>query len=510
MPNHLAQVDTGYGAVRGIHRNGLFEFKGIPFAAPPIAERRWLPPAPPLPWSGILDATSFGPAAPQINRPVGIVRMPGSEEIKDQSENCLFLNIWTPGVDNYKRPVMVWIYGGGFTAGSGALSCYHGDVLATRGNVVLVTINHRLGLLGFLNLNEVTHGEIPATGNEGLQDQLAALKWVKENIAAFGGDPANVTVFGESSGAMSIGCLLGMPSARGLFDKAILESGTGKMSRPLAVCVQTAQLFLKAAGIKNNYAKALREITVERLLAIQQDLTLQAPGGVTPAAPVVDGRVLPDVPVELVRSGDGVNVPILIGHNSEELKISFIRQPSMVSMDESTLSDLCRTLVPPAKVSRLIESYRAARREKDQPVSPAELFSAMRTDAMFSMPIIQLLDAVEKNGQQAYNYLFTWKSPAMGGILGALHSLEIGFVFGHLDSEFHGYGPAAEDLSYKIQDAWLAFARNGNPGCARLGDWPAYGQSRRTMELGVRCGIMEAVFDAEKKIWEEIGESGQV
>lgn len=510
MQNNIALVATKYGQVRGIQRNGLYEFKGIPFAAPPIAERRWLPPAPPLSWSGVLDATGFAAAAPQLFQRNGAVRMPGSEEIKEQSENCLFLNIWTPGIDNLKRPVMVWIFGGGFTAGSGALSSYHGDVLARRGDTVVVTINHRLGLLGFLNLHEVTGGEIPASGNEGLLDQLAALKWVKENITAFGGDTANVTVFGESSGAMSIGCLLGMPSARGLFDKAILESGTGKMSRPLAVGVRTAQLFLKAAGVKNNFARALREIPVDRMLSIQQDLTLQSPGGVTPAAPVVDGRVLPGVPVEMVRSGAGVNVPILIGHNAEELKISFIRQPSMVNMDEATLNNLCRTLVPPDKVSRLMESYRSARLNKGQPATPAELFSAMRTDAMFSMPIIQLMQAVEKNGQKAFNYLFTWQSPAMKGILGALHALEIGFVFGHLDPEFNGSGQAAEDLSHKIQDAWLAFARSGNPGCASLGAWPVYGPQKRTMELGARCGMVEGVFDAEQKIWDEIGESSQV
>jgi para-nitrobenzyl esterase len=204
-------VKTLNGKIKGVYRNGLYEFKGIPYAAPPVGARRWLPPTPHASWAGTLDTQVFSPAAPQIARPSGPVQLPGSDIIQNQDEDCLYLNLWTSGLDGASRPVMVWIHGGGFTMDSGSQPLFWGDVLASRGDIVLVSINYRIGILGFINLNEVTRGNIPATGNEGLLDQLAALEWIRDNIAAFGGDPANVTVFGESAGGMSIGCLLAMP-----------------------------------------------------------------------------------------------------------------------------------------------------------------------------------------------------------------------------------------------------------------------------------------------------------
>src|SRR5579863_10236654 len=218
-----ATASTCYGRLEGDEQDGLIVFKGVPFAAAPVGVRRWLPPERQAPWTGVRDARRFGAVAPQ--NPVTNQALAAMKIEQAHSEDCLNLNLWTPGLDGARRPVMVWIHGGGFTIGAGSQEIYNGAVLAKRGDSVIVTINYRLGPLGFLRLNDVTQGRIPSSGNEGLLDQIAALQWVRDNIAEFGGDPDNVTIFGESAGGMSVGAILAMPSARGLFHKAIPQSG---------------------------------------------------------------------------------------------------------------------------------------------------------------------------------------------------------------------------------------------------------------------------------------------
>jgi para-nitrobenzyl esterase len=223
-------VKISGGKIEGGHEDGLFIFRGVPYAAPPLGELRWLPPQPVKPWEGVRQAKTVGAMAPQnplLETGIDALKIEGP-----QDEDCLSLNIFTPGLDNARRPVMVWIHGGAFIIGAGSQSIFMEGTLAKRGDVVFVSINYRLGALGFINLKEATGGKIPATGNEGLLDQVAALEWVHDNIASFGGDPDNVTLFGESAGAMSIGCLMAMPSARGKFQKAILESGAANTVSP--------------------------------------------------------------------------------------------------------------------------------------------------------------------------------------------------------------------------------------------------------------------------------------
>jgi len=221
-------IETTAGKLKGLFEDGLYVFKGIPYAEPPTGKLRWMPPEPRKPWRGVRSALKFGAISvqKQIN--------PGTQfqTIEPFSEDCLFLNVWTPGLDNARRPVLFWIHGGGFQSGAGSLPLYRGSLLAKRGDVVVVTINYRVGVFGFMNWYEITGGKIPASGNEGLLDQMLALKWVQDNIARFGGDPDNVTVFGESAGSMSISCMLSMDQARGLFQKAIMESGGPNVCRP--------------------------------------------------------------------------------------------------------------------------------------------------------------------------------------------------------------------------------------------------------------------------------------
>ena len=241
-----AIVSTRYGRLEGEEQDGLFVFKGVPFAAAPDGVRRWLPPEQPPTWTGVRDARRFGAVAHQ--NPVTNQALAAMKIEQAHSEDCLNLNVWTPGLDGARRPVMVWIHGGGFTIGAGSQEIYNGSVLARRGDVVIVTINYRLGPLGFLRLNDVTNGRIPSSGNEGLLDQIAALQWVRDNIAEFGGDPDNVTIFGESAGGMSVGALLAMPSARGLFHKAIAQSGSCDTVSSVARANRTAETSAVEAG----------------------------------------------------------------------------------------------------------------------------------------------------------------------------------------------------------------------------------------------------------------------
>src|SRR5271166_1230387 len=255
-------VSTGCGKLDGDEQDGLLVFKGVPFAAVPDGPRRWLPPEKPATWTGVRDARRFGAVAPQ--NPVTNQALAAMKIEQAQSEDCLNLNLWTPGLDGARRPVMVWIHGGGFTIGAGSQEIYNGAALAKRGDVVVVTINYRLGPLGFLRLADVTNGRIPSTGNEGLLDQIAALEWVRDNIGEFGGDPGNVTIFGESAGGMSVGTLLAAPPARGLFHKAIPQSGACHTGAPRELSNRNAERIMSRLGAAS--VEAIRALTPEQLL----------------------------------------------------------------------------------------------------------------------------------------------------------------------------------------------------------------------------------------------------
>ncbi len=501
-----ATVETRAGRVEGYQRDGLYIFKGIPYAAPPVEKRRWLPPEPVEPWSGVRQAQSYGTIAPQNVAELDILKEFHVDE--PQNEDCLFLNIWSPGLDDGRRPVLCWIHGGGFTIGSGSQPVYRGRTLSSRGNVVVVTINYRLGLLGFLNLNEATGGRIPATGNEGLLDQVAALEWVRDNIAAFGGDPDNVTIFGESAGGMSVGCLLGLPRARGLFHKAIPQSGAANTAHPLDVAVQVTEQFLDIVGLSAGDVDALRSLTVERLMAVQQDLAVRMMRTSLRTGlalqPVIDGKILPSMPLDAIRAGSARDVSVLVGSNLDEWKLLGMADQNLSRLDEAHLVRRCQRTVPAECVEGLIEAYRRAREKRGAPTTPPELFSAIQTDQVFRIPAIRLAEAQQKNGQPAYNYLFTWRSPLFGGVLGACHALELGFLWGTYEKNFAGTGPKADALAGNIQDAWLAFAGTGNPSCQSLGTWPPYGERRETMILGEECRVEEAPYDEERRAWDSV------
>lgn len=499
-------VATKYGKIQGSFENDLYVFRGIPYAAPPVGELRWHPPEPPQRWDGVRDAKKFGAIAPQTVFPIG----PFPQVPQPQSEDCLFLNIWTPGLDNARRPVMVWIHGGAFTIGSGSDPIYDSGTLPKRGNIVLVTINYRLGMLGFLRLKDVTGGKIPSTGNEGLLDQVAAVKWVKENIEAFGGDPDNITLFGESAGGMSIASLMAMPQAKGLFRKAILESGSGDFAISIQDANAHGQLFLEMAAVKGDDVKALRVLTPSELLEIEKKMLASRRGeGKLPQAtitiPVIDRETILDEINKLARQGYCKEITTIVGTNLDEGKLFVMIEPGFQQIDEAGVLGRLSRVMPMEAARALYSAYQKARAKRGQSTTPAEIYAAIFGDHMFRMPGIKLVEAQQANGQAAYSYLFTWESPAMGGMLGACHGLEIGFVFGNYDENFCGSGPQADRLARCIQDAWLAFAHTGDPSCESIGQWPVYGSERMTMILDKNCHVESAPYDEERQAWEQTG-----
>jgi para-nitrobenzyl esterase len=491
-------IETKSGKIKGSYQEGLYIFKGIPYAAPPVGELRWRPPQPVKPWQEVRQAQAFAPVAPQSG---ALVLSPEFHAEEPQSEDCLYLNIWSPGPNNSRRPVLVWIHGGAFNRGSGSSPLYAGTTLARRGNIIVVTFNYRLGPLGFLHLKKATAGRIPATGNEGLLDQVAALRWVRDNITAFGGDPDNVTVFGESAGGMSIGCLLAMPQARGLFHRAILQSGSNTV-KSLDESAELTEQLLAILGGEAGDAGTLGSIPVARLLFAQQELSnrLNIKGSIL--EPVVDGETLPELPIDAVKHGSARGVAVIAGSNLEEAKFMARMDRGLTQVDDAGLLRRWQKVLPPDLVPGLIEACRKALMKEGLPAAAPDIALALQTQRQFRIPAIRLVEAHHSQGQPAYTYLFTWKSPAPG--MGACHAVDIGFVFGNLSASFCGSGPAAEKLAKTMQDAWLAFARTGDPSCESLGNWPQYGSRRETMMLGEECHVTEAPYDDERHAWDKI------
>jgi para-nitrobenzyl esterase len=490
-------VQTRSGCVRGLTRAGVSAFLGIPYAHPPVAERRLALPEPPTAWSGTRECTQLPPAPPQSSNP--LISMLGIAPVTPTSEDCLYLNIWTPAADDARRPVLVWIPGGAFIGGTASTPVYDGARLAARGDVVVVSLSYRVGLLGFLH----TEG-VPA--NLGLRDQVRALRWIQDEIARFGGDPARVSVFGESAGAGSIVALLGMPEARGLFQRAIVQSAAPEGMIDLEESARRAGLLLGRLGIEPGDVEGLRSVGIDRVLRAQEDCVARdGPFEHNMLfVPVIDGQSLPRRPSAAIHDGAAQDIALIIGTTEEELAL-YATSPAMRAFDQAQLVSWSQRRADAAA----LDAYRRSRRARGADSSPAALFTAMESDRTVRWPAARLAAWQRKHQPQTYMYLFTWRSPILEGALGSCHALDLPFTFGNLDApgmrEFAGAGPAAERLATDLMDAWCAFARRGDPSHGRIGPWPAYDASERwTMQLGPSSGARAAPLEAERAVWDRL------
>jgi len=492
-------VETRYGKVQGSKQGSISVWKGIPFAQPPTGERRFRSPQPPEPWTGVREATAFSPMAPQVQEaPAGLVGANRAVDLRPMSEDCLSLNIWSPGADQEKRPVMVWIHGGAFTLGSASDPWYDGTSFAANHNIVVVTLNYRLGILGFVYLKDLAGADAGYTGNCGLLDQIAALHWVRENIAAFGGDPDNVTVMGESAGAMSIGTLLGMPAAHGLFQRAVLQSGAGSdlTTRPRATNV--AQALLAKLGLETSQLSTLAEVPLEALLKIQPELGREF-GGVQAFSPIIDGETLPQHPSAMIAQGSAADVAILAGTNRDEWRL-FALMSGGPKVDEVQLTQL---FGDEAQRARAI--YTEARAD----TSPELAWIDIMSDLVFRMPAIRLAELQVQQGAPVWMYRFDWQSPAFGGRLGAAHAVELPFVWNTLDPEisrrFTGDSPTRQPLADLMHASWAAFIRSGNPAIASLPAWPPYDlEWRATMIFSDVPHVVDDPQGQVRALWKHV------
>jgi para-nitrobenzyl esterase len=490
-------VETSYGGLRGHLRGAHVAFLGVPYAKPPVGALRFQAPQPLDRWSGTREALSFGPSAPQDP-----LAAPGFRADGPESEDCLYLNLYAPAGAGSARPVLFWIHGGGFSHGSGSQPSYDGGPLAERGDVIVVSINYRLGALGYLYLGAHGGERFGAAANVGQLDQIAALRWVQENVSAFGGDPARVTLFGESAGAVAVATLMAMPAARGLFSQAIAQSGTANRLGSTANAAAVTTRYLRTLGIPDADPEKLRAADVGALLRAQ------GPRG--PLSPVVDGESLPNRPIQAVRDGVTKHIPLLVGTNRDEQKlyVSFPR----AKIDDAEVEAQVGEVLPRAVAGRardVVATYRKSRALRGLPSSNADVLDAVQTASRFRIPAIRLCEAQRQHQPRTFLYQFDWESPARRGELGACHGLEVPFVWGTVGSNgnprFTGVGPEADALSAQMMDSWIAFARTGDPSHPGVGDWPAYCErERHTMVFGRECGVQRAPFEEERALWDDL------
>ncbi len=499
--SEIASTRSGRTKGKLLRRGGIC-FRGIPYAEPPIGPLRFHAPEPARAWSGVRSAKQFGPSAPQSGVDNWLIRRFIGSASVGQSEDCLYLNIWTPALDGRRRPVMVFIHGGAFLMGSGSTLLYDGSRLASRGDVVVATLNYRLGALGALDLRGLFARGDAAPANLGLRDQLAALHWVRENIEAFGGDPEAVTIFGESAGAMSIGTLLGTTAARGLFRRAILQSGAAHNVSSANQSRRVAELYVKLLGPHGESLERLRAAPLAELLRAQRETAFQLalPLGGLAFQPCIDGDLLPESPLRLLERGSARGVSVLAGTNRDEWKLFMLADARARRMDEAALRRRFARVLPEPNAERAYQAYDRAPHSR-RPADPRERWSSFQGDRVFHWPAARLLELVSRHSRETFAYSFTWSPPLLERQIGACHGMELPFVFGTILEPWLrpwlGSLPGARKLSHRMQETWLAFAKTGHPGHAGLPFWPAYDtEKRQAMKFGRACAAIPGYADS--------------
>ncbi|MDH4054135.1 MAG: carboxylesterase/lipase family protein [Gammaproteobacteria bacterium] len=453
-------VATTAGSVRGYSDDGISAFKGVRYGAD-TGPRRFMPPMPPQPWERIADTFEYGATAPQDRAQAAI------------SEDCLFLNIWTPGAnDGRKRPVMFYIHGGAYSHGSGSSPLYDGSALARRGDVVVVTVNHRLNAFGYLYLQRFANGAFPDAGNCGQLDLVLALQWVRDNIEAFGGDPNCVLAFGQSGGGAKIATMMAMPAAAGLFHRAASMSGQQVTASGPANATLRTQAFLDAAGIGDDDIEKLQTLPLEQLLRGLEAADPVLDGKPVYFGPVLDMRSLTRHPFYPDAAPQSAHIPMIIGNTHDETR-AFLRDPSYDNLDWQDLPEL---LIPNTVVDIQPEFVISEYRRIYPHYSATQVFFAATTAGRSWRGAIEELEArAKQSGANTYAYHLDWQSPVEPK-LGAPHAFDIPLIFGNLDApgSLTGTDADAREVSAMMSDAFISFARSGKPGSKQLPEWKPF------------------------------------
>ncbi|MGK0223558.1 MAG: para-nitrobenzyl esterase, partial [Limisphaerales bacterium] len=490
-----------YGPVRGTEENGIQIFKGVRYGAD-TATTRFAAPKAPVPWTEPADALAFGNTAPQPKRSlsIGLFDSWQPDPVPGMGEDCLFLNVWTPGLaDGGKRPVLVWLHGGGFTSGSGSSNAYDGARLAARGDAVIVTVNHRLNVFGYLYLDQ--YGEqFAGSANAGIMDLVASLQWVQDNIEAFGGDPDNVLIFGESGGGWKVSTLMAMDAAKGLFHKAVAQSGPGlEMLTPDQV-QPASEALLAELGLTEENIDQIRTVPAEEISAAA--LRVAAAGLRIGTRPVVDGVHLSRHPFSPDAPSQSVDIPLLIGSTQTEMSLlAGAGNPDLFELTWETLPAALSVSIPGIDADEVIEGYRQLHPEVDA----ANLYFEATTDnSIFGRGSFDLADRkATKGGAPVFQYFLAWKTPVDGGKWGVPHALDIGFVFDNVaySESMSGTGEEQQAIADMMSEAWLAFARTGNPNHDGLPDWAPYNADERaTMVFNTIPALVNDPRGAERQI----------
>jgi len=504
-------AETTLGVANGVLIDeGIVAFLGLPFAEPPVGDLRFKPPVAIDAWDSPVDASEFGPACPQpAESGTGTL-------YDDQSEDCLTLNVWTPAADSKKRPVMVWVHGGGWIYEGTEDPLYSGAHLAARGDVVVVSMEYRLGVFGFSHFDE-----IPGSGNAGLLDQKLAFEWVHDHIEAFGGDPNNVTLFGESAGGMSATALMAMPSAKGLFHKAIAQSGAGSTARETGYAKAVSEKLLSSAGVTE--LDELLDLSMEELSAAQDLLIADAFPEDILFGSVVDGDVFPEPPIHAIQKGSAASVPLLTGTTKDETRLWILYFELLADVPLNIAMSLmpsAERAIPEGKtVDDVIELYESNRPDAE----PGVITHAAGSDIFFRLPAIRLAEAqLAHQPNNTFLYRFDWPAPVPGTPdidFGSPHGAELGFMMGSGNAgwlEIYGPDPLPDALVEQMMDAWLAFAKTGNPNHAGVPDWPAYNATdRATMifnaaEASLVTETMNDPASDERSFWDTVPFDGVV